>query len=200
MPQTQFSPSPRKGRLNQTSVVEAAVVLFNRQGYDRTSMNEIAAALGITKAALYHHFASKEDILIAGITQASEIVRTALRDSMKPGDTAYRQVEAFIHAYGKALLDPTFRCLVLADERVLGAEGQAEIRTCKRRNQHQLEALLQEAGADPAEIRPLALAVFGALNWSAVSFGERAGAELKSVTDAIVRLLCSALKPEQDRS
>ena len=42
-----------------------ALELFSDQGYDGTSLREIAERLGVTKAALYYHFASKEDILMA---------------------------------------------------------------------------------------------------------------------------------------
>ncbi|HEY2574957.1 MAG TPA: TetR/AcrR family transcriptional regulator [Streptosporangiaceae bacterium] len=40
-----------------------AVELFTEQGYDKTSLREIAEQLGVTKAALYYHFKSKDDIL-----------------------------------------------------------------------------------------------------------------------------------------
>ena len=42
-----------------------ALDLFSDKGYDGTSLREIAERLGVTKAALYYHFASKEDILMA---------------------------------------------------------------------------------------------------------------------------------------
>ncbi len=42
-----------------------ALDLFNEHGYDKTSLREIADALGFTKAALYYHFERKEDILVA---------------------------------------------------------------------------------------------------------------------------------------
>jgi AcrR family transcriptional regulator len=44
-------------------IQEIAVGLFTEQGYDKTSLREIAEALGVTKAALYYHFKSKEDIV-----------------------------------------------------------------------------------------------------------------------------------------
>ena len=40
-----------------------ALDLFAEQGYDKTSLREIAERLGVTKAALYYHFKSKEDIV-----------------------------------------------------------------------------------------------------------------------------------------
>jgi AcrR family transcriptional regulator len=46
-------------------ILDVALDLFSDQGYDGTSLREIAERLGVTKAALYYHFASKEDILMA---------------------------------------------------------------------------------------------------------------------------------------
>jgi AcrR family transcriptional regulator len=46
-------------------ILDVALDLFNEQGYDQTSLREIAEQLGFTKAALYYHFASKEDIFMA---------------------------------------------------------------------------------------------------------------------------------------
>ena len=46
-------------------ILDVALDLFSDQGYDATSLREIAERLGVTKAALYYHFASKEDILMA---------------------------------------------------------------------------------------------------------------------------------------
>jgi AcrR family transcriptional regulator len=46
-------------------ILNVALDLFSDKGYDGTSLREIAEQLGVTKAALYYHFASKEDILMA---------------------------------------------------------------------------------------------------------------------------------------
>jgi AcrR family transcriptional regulator len=46
-------------------ILNAALDLFIEKGFDKTSLREIAEQLGVTKAALYYHFASKEDILMA---------------------------------------------------------------------------------------------------------------------------------------
>ena len=46
-------------------ILDVALELFGAQGYDGTSLRQIAEQLGVTKAALYYHFESKEDILRA---------------------------------------------------------------------------------------------------------------------------------------
>ncbi|HEX3981907.1 MAG TPA: helix-turn-helix domain-containing protein, partial [Acidimicrobiales bacterium] len=46
-------------------ILDIALELFTTQGYDKTSLRQIAEQLGFSKAAIYYHFASKEDILLA---------------------------------------------------------------------------------------------------------------------------------------
>src|SRR6516225_11843506 len=54
-------PLPRGGTRERIQAI--ALELFAEQGYDKTSLREIAEGLGVTKAALYYHFKSKEDIV-----------------------------------------------------------------------------------------------------------------------------------------
>jgi AcrR family transcriptional regulator len=53
---------PRGSTRNR--ILDVALELFNEQGYDKTSLREIAERLGVTKAALYYHFERKEDMLL----------------------------------------------------------------------------------------------------------------------------------------
>ncbi len=55
-----------------------ALDLFIEKGFDRTSLREIAERLGVTKAALYYHFASKDDILMALHMRLHEVGKNAL--------------------------------------------------------------------------------------------------------------------------
>lgn len=61
------APDAEAGRAQSTRqrILDVALDLFIEKGYDKASLREIAEQLGFTKAALYYHFASKEDILKA---------------------------------------------------------------------------------------------------------------------------------------
>jgi AcrR family transcriptional regulator len=54
-------PTPRTD--TRSRVQKVALELFAEQGYEKTSLREVAERLGVTKAALYYHFKSKEDIV-----------------------------------------------------------------------------------------------------------------------------------------
>ncbi|MEU1213529.1 TetR/AcrR family transcriptional regulator [Streptomyces sp. NPDC005791] len=58
------TPQPRRGNTRQR-IQDVALELFAEQGYEKTSLREIAEQLQVTKAALYYHFKTKEDILVS---------------------------------------------------------------------------------------------------------------------------------------
>ncbi len=60
-----------KGNTKQ-EILEAALDLFSTQGFEATSVSQIADAVGIRKASLYSHFASKQEILESLMTQVLE--------------------------------------------------------------------------------------------------------------------------------
>ncbi|MEI8413073.1 MULTISPECIES: TetR/AcrR family transcriptional regulator [unclassified Kribbella] len=62
----QHATNPRERvRDTKTEIHRAAVALFSTQGYEKTSLREIAEQVGITKASLYYHYSSKQDLLRA---------------------------------------------------------------------------------------------------------------------------------------
>jgi AcrR family transcriptional regulator len=60
-------------------ILDVALDLFIEQGFDGTSLRQIAEQLGVTKAALYYHFESKDDILMALHLRLHEFGRESLR-------------------------------------------------------------------------------------------------------------------------
>jgi AcrR family transcriptional regulator len=59
-------------------ILDIALELFTVQGYERTSLRQISERLGFSKAAIYYHFASKEDILMALHLRLHDFGRAAL--------------------------------------------------------------------------------------------------------------------------
>jgi AcrR family transcriptional regulator len=69
------APAPHDTR---ERILDVALDLFTEQGYDGTSLRQISEQLGVTKAALYYHFESKEDILMALHMRLHEFGKGAL--------------------------------------------------------------------------------------------------------------------------
>lgn len=90
------------GQETRRRVQRAALDLFTRQGYDATSMREIADAVGVNKASLYYHFASKQAILQSLVddrgSEAADLLtwlRVAPREPDLLGRTVLRWVDAW---------------------------------------------------------------------------------------------------------
>lgn len=66
--------------LRREQILTSANRLFSENGYENTSMNEIAQYVGLTKGALYYHFKSKEAILISLINQIEDRFRKRVND------------------------------------------------------------------------------------------------------------------------
>lgn len=168
-PQTR---APRRGRpgYNQETVIRRATELFNQQGYEGTSMNDLAKELGLTKSALYHHLPSKEHILglaleeaLTELTSAVERARTAGTDS-----SAYERVRHLVQESVKVLVahQPAVTLLL----RVRG-NSELELAALKRRRwiDDEVAAIVQEAidegslrgDVDPALVSRL---LFGMVN------------------------------------
>ena len=95
--------SPRRGRPghDQASVLQAAVDLFNRQGYDGTSVGDLARELGLTKSAIYHHVDSKESLLSLAVDEAldaleDELLAVSDRVELTPGERLRAAVRASV--------------------------------------------------------------------------------------------------------
>jgi AcrR family transcriptional regulator len=83
-PDRDDQPSCGQGNGGQASastrekILDVALDLFTSQGFDRTSMREIADQLGIAKPSIYYHFPSKEEILLALHMRMHEVSKQAL--------------------------------------------------------------------------------------------------------------------------
>jgi AcrR family transcriptional regulator len=78
----------RRGRPghDQATVLRRAIDLFNEQGYDATSMGDLARELGLTKSAIYHHVPSKSHLLAEALDEALDELTAAVEAGASPAD------------------------------------------------------------------------------------------------------------------
>ncbi|CAG0980181.1 Biofilm operon icaADBC HTH-type negative transcriptional regulator IcaR [Burkholderiales bacterium] len=77
-------------------ILELAIPLFAKAGYDGISMRDIAAAVGVTPAALYHHFSDKEQLYLDAVGYAFEEKVGPLKTLLDGGGNPWERIEAFI--------------------------------------------------------------------------------------------------------
>ncbi|MFI7112593.1 TetR/AcrR family transcriptional regulator [Nonomuraea sp. NPDC050227] len=148
-------PAPRRGRgrpgYDQAAILRAAVELFNRRGYDATSMGDLAKELGLTKPAIYHHVTGKEQLLGQALDDALDeltaAVTAATRDAA--GRTAYERLREVVRRSVEVLVahQPSVTLLL----RVRG-NSPVELAALERRRwlDDRLAALVADAVAEGA--------------------------------------------------
>lgn len=90
---------PGRPGYDQETILRRAVELFNRQGYEATSVNDLATELGLSKSAIYHHVESKEQLLRAALDEALDGLETVIRKAHASRDvsSAEARLRAAIH-------------------------------------------------------------------------------------------------------
>jgi AcrR family transcriptional regulator len=91
---------PGRPGYDRDTVLRRSIALFNEQGYDATSVGDLAQHLGVTKSALYHHFASKESILEAALDEALDGLGRAVSGAVAGArdGSAYERLRATLDA------------------------------------------------------------------------------------------------------
>ncbi len=102
--------------------------LFARQGYAATSTDQVAAAAGVTKGAVYHHFANKKDLFAEVFEREQEEVSRRVSGAYVRKRDPWQAFEAGCGAFLEACLDPSVRQITLLDApSALGWERMREI-------------------------------------------------------------------------
>ena len=171
------TPSPRKAFANRRrdpetkreAVLQTAAQLFLEKSYTRTSMNDVADRLRITKPALYHYFQNKEEILLECYRLGSALIEDILNDIAEQGGTGLEKVEAFIYSYASVMTVNFGRCVMRLDEGDLSSDALVEVRGYKRKIDRRLRAFIQDGIGDgsiaPCDPKLATFAIAGALNW-----------------------------------
>lgn len=99
----------RRGNTRQR-IQDVALELFAEQGYEKTSLREIAERLGVTKAALYYHFKTKEEIIVSLFEDLTKPIEELIEWGRRQPHTLETKRE-IVRRYSEALAGagPLFR-------------------------------------------------------------------------------------------
>lgn len=151
------------------AILAQAAALFARQGYTATSMNQVAAACGISKPTLYHYVQDKHELLLCVAEGHIERLQALVADVEAQALPARERLQALIERFVLAYADAQHEHRVLTEdvkfldeaarERVL--EGERRVVAAFARAVLELRPEL--AGASLAT--PLTMLLFGMINW-----------------------------------
>jgi TetR/AcrR family transcriptional regulator len=162
--------------IKRRAILDHSAKLFAQNGYDRTAMAEVAAACGVSKALLYHYYASKEtllfDILSVHLQELLDAAQ-AVDTSLPPRERLRALVGALLDAYRDAdqqhkiqinemsKLPPERQKALIGMERDLVAVFAAAI-----------SDVLPAIGRSKTLLKPVTMSLFGMLNWHYMWFRE----------------------------
>ncbi|MFI8998044.1 TetR/AcrR family transcriptional regulator [Streptomyces sp. NPDC053542] len=182
-------------------LLATATRLFAEQGYDRTSVQEIVEAAGVTKGALYHYFGSKDDLLHEVYGRVLRLQQERLdhfANADAPVEQRLRDAAADVVVTTIENLDDTkifFRSM-----HQLSPEKDKQVRAERRRYHERFRALIEEgqrAGVFTAEV-PADLIVdyhFGSVHHLGTWYREGGPLTPREVADHLADLLLRALRP-----
>jgi AcrR family transcriptional regulator len=194
-----FKSRRRDRATKREAVLKTAAELFLEKSYSRTSLNDVAERLKITKPALYHYFRNKEEILLGCYRWGVGLIEQILNDIAGHGGTGLDKVEAFIESYANVMTVNFGRCVMRLDEGDLSREARAEVRNYKRKIDRRLRSFIQEGIGDGSIVacdpKIAAFSIAGALNWicmwyepdGALSPAEIAVQFARTLTQGLVR-------------
>ncbi len=200
---TDPAPAPaRRGRpgYDQETVLRRAIELFNRQGYDATSIGDLARELGLTKSAIYHHVPSKEALLTAALDEALDGLTAAIDAAVNAtGEvSAYERLRSAVRQSVEILGDHLPAVTLLL--RVRG-NSEVELAALKRRRviDDKLAGLVQAAvdeGSLRADISPelISRLLFGMVNSLVEWYRPDGPVPVQELSAAIVDLAFEGLR------
>lgn len=190
----------RRVTLTQERILSASARVFNRRGYHGTTLDDIARALHVTKAALYYHVRSKEDVLFQCHLRSIEIAMEGMALARERTTAPDERLRISLRHYMERMTDQLTATVALLDEGALSPAVHRRLVQKRDAYERELRALLEAGVAagtfvacDP---KLIGLAILGAMNWIPKWFdpdGPRTGAEVAGAfADYLVRGLLRA--------
>lgn len=196
-------PSPEEKRsaraAKRDAVLRAAVQMFNARGFHQTSLDDVAASLGISKPTIYHYLGNKDQVLLECVKIGlGQLIEAAEEARARPGTGADR-LSAFLVRYAEINMDDFGRCVIRTGDEALVPESRERFRDLKREIDKHMRGLIAEGITDgslaPCDPKLAAFTIAGALNWPA-RWHDPAGSESpEDLAQQMVALLGAGFLP-----
>ncbi|MEV0583558.1 TetR/AcrR family transcriptional regulator [Nonomuraea sp. NPDC050310] len=180
------------------SVLHTAVGVFNERGYDGTSMEDLARALGVTKSAIYYHVPGKEQLLGRALDRALDGLFAMIGDERARSGRAIDRLEWVVRRSVAILAERLPYVTLLL--RVHG-NSPTELGALERRREFDrfVSALVKEAAAD-GDVRPdvdpalVTRLLFGMVNSIAEWYQPARGGSPDALAEAVLKIAFDGLR------
>jgi len=186
-------------QLKRERIVAAAVDLFYRQGYGKTTLEQVANELQVTKPFIYAHFASKNELLVEICSRAIQLAHESLNRAMAQDASATERLETVVRDFLTAVLTHQPHAMIYSrEEKELEQKDRDAINQLRREFDRRLVELINlgvasnEFHAD--DVHLTALAIGGIVGWAPVWFRANGRLSLEQVTRYLASLALAMVK------
>ncbi|MBP6851002.1 MAG: TetR family transcriptional regulator [Rhodoferax sp.] len=183
-------------RLKRETIVAAAVDIFYHKGYAKTTLEEVADAIHVTKPFIYSHFKSKHDLLAEICSRALIVSHEALTRASSQAGTPGEKLAMIARDFMYSLLTHQAHSVIYSrEEKELDPDVCKHINQLRRDFDHRLEEVIAQGVASGEfvvqDVGLAALAIIGIVAWS--QFWYRPGGRLtkEQTADGVASLVLS---------
>ena len=190
----------RRGRpgYDRETLLAVCVEVFNRHGYEATSMGTLSKHLGISKSAIYHHVESKEEILEQALSRALDSLE-ALFDEVRASDSrAVNKLERIIQGSVRVLVEQMPYVTLLLR---LRGNSEVELKALQRRREltravERLVGVAQEEGDLRTDIsgKSAPRLMLGMVNSIVDWYQPERSGTVDQLADTVVKMVFSGLR------
>lgn len=183
------------------ALLRAAVRLFNERGFHATSLEDVAASLGVTKPVIYHYLGNKDRVAFECVRIGVEQLHIAAAAARELPGTGIDRLRAFLREYARIMMDDFGRGVVRIGDETLSPDTRARFRELKAEVDKAMRAMIEEGVGDGsvrvADVRLTAFAIAGALNWPARWHRVDGPQSADEIAAGLVDFLCDGLANPQ---
>jgi AcrR family transcriptional regulator len=157
--------------MSRDEILEAAAQIFRQKGFHAASMQDIAQAVNLQKPSLYHHVTSKQEILLALLDQALDLLIAQMEEVMCQPLPADEKLRQGMQVYLETMLENSdLAAVLLLEHRSL--EPQYHARHIPRRDRFEqlwremVQDGLDQGVFDRVEPALTSRALLGVMNWT----------------------------------
>jgi AcrR family transcriptional regulator len=172
-------------------MVSAAAREFARRGYEQTTVQELAASMGLATGALYHYFGGKEQLLIEICDQLTEPLLTRARELVLGDDPPREQLRALVRMWIANVIEYRDHMLVFQQVRhqvESGAQWRG-VRDSRKAFERLVQGALERADATGVDRRLALVALLGMVNHTAQWYRPRGRLDPDQIADGYLELL-----------
>jgi AcrR family transcriptional regulator len=187
--------------VKREAVIRAAAHAFNHKGYHNTSLDDIAAALEVTKPTVYYYVTNKEQLLFECFVAGVEQIRAGFREARDQDIPARERLQAVLRHYAKAMASEFGWCMVRVEDQDLSPDMSSHIKAMKSEIDQGIRRLIREGVQDgsihPCDPKMTAFALAGSLNWIAHWYRENKSMSGAEIADAFITVFDNGLQPRR---